>query len=105
MLIIGDADGDTFPRILYPVTPGEYSRMGEDLLAAAVSQEREESAGMVVMAVGEGDLSYAVEIAVHAKGIVEEGRPLAGVEEEASSIPLDQRGETVFTKGPRKRPY
>lgn len=104
MLLVGDADGDALARVLYPVTPGEYCRMGKDLLAAAVLQKREESAGVVVMAVGQGDLPHKVEITVHAQGVVEEGLALAGVEQETSPIPLHQGGETVFAEGPRKRP-
>jgi hypothetical protein len=78
--------------------------MGEDLLAAAVPQKREESAGMIMMAMGKCDLLDAVKIAVHAQGIGEKGRPLAGVEQETPPIPLHQRGEAVFPEGPRKRP-
>ncbi len=104
MLPMGNADGNALPGILNPVTTGEYCRMGEDLLAAERSQKREEPAAMVAMAVGEGHLHNTVEIALHAPGIVDEGRPLAGVKEETTPVPLHQGGETVFTEGAGKSP-
>jgi hypothetical protein len=78
--------------------------MGEDLLAPAVLQKGEETAAVVAMAVGEGHLPHSVEIAIHAQGVVEEGIPPAGVEEETVPVPLHQCGEAVFTEGSGKRP-
>jgi predicted RNA-binding protein with TRAM domain len=104
MLPMGNADGEALSRILNPVTTGEYCRMGEDLLAAESSQKRQEPAAMVAVAVGEGHLPNTVEIVLHAPGIVDEGRPLAGVKEETTPVPLHQGGETVFTEGAGKRP-
>ena len=57
-----------------------------------------------MMTVGEGNLPNEVEIALHAQGIVEEGRPLAGVEEETPPVPLQKGGEAVFAEGAGKRP-
>jgi hypothetical protein len=72
--------------------------MGKYLFGAAVSQKGQEPAGVITMAVGNGDFADRVEILIHTHGVMKQRFPLPGVEKQPEILTLNQRCKAMLTQ-------